>query len=64
MIARNINDSSADAGTFSKTYLWLVFLGAGSQGDGAAGFEVMGISQYLRTTFTGFVSELDKFKSR
>lgn len=36
-IAHSINNSSAEAGTFNKTYLWLVFLGLDSQGDGATG---------------------------
>lgn len=36
-IAHGIN-SSAEAGTFNKTYFWLVFLGPESQGGGATGF--------------------------
>lgn len=42
-IAHSINNISAEAETFNKTYLWLVFLGPDSQGDGATGFYIMEI---------------------
>lgn len=36
--AHGTNNSSAEAGTFNRNYLFLLLLGPDSQGDGASGF--------------------------